>query len=72
MRQHPPFGLHRSHRLGGILNSARPVKAAGALMVAAVATALILWLLMGLSPVPTWLTKAFVRLVHAGQRVDHR
>ena len=58
--------------IGGVVGSPKLVKAAGVLMVAAVATALILWLLMGLSPVPTWLTKAFVRLVHAGQRVDHR
>lgn len=58
--------------IGGILNSPRLVKAAGVLMVAAVATALILWLLMGLSPVPNWLTKTVVRLVHASQRLGHR
>jgi hypothetical protein len=58
--------------IGGMLNSPRLVKAAGVLMVAAVATALILWLLMGLSPVPNWLTKTVIRLVHAGQRVGYR
>ena len=58
--------------IGGILDSPRLVKAAGVLMVATVATALILWLVVGLSPVPTWLPKAFVRLVHAGRRLGHR
>jgi intracellular septation protein A len=58
--------------IGGMLNTPRLVKAAGVLMVATVATALILWLLMGLSPVPNWLTKTVVRLVHAGQRVGYR
>jgi intracellular septation protein A len=58
--------------IGGILKSVRLVKAAGVLMVAAVATALILWLLMGLSPVPDWFPKVVVRLVQAGQRLGHR
>jgi hypothetical protein len=58
--------------IGGILNSPRLVKAAGVLMVVAMATALILWLLMGLSPIPSWLAKAVARLVHAGQRAAHR
>ena len=58
--------------IGGILNSPRLVKAAGVLMVAAVATALILWLLMGLSPIPNWFVKAVVPLVHAARRLDHR
>jgi hypothetical protein len=58
--------------IGGILNSPRLVKAAGVLMVAAAATALILWLLRGLSPVPPWLPRAVVRLVHAGERAVHR
>ena len=58
--------------IGGILNSQRLVKAAGVLMVDGVATALILWLLLGLSPVPSWLAKAFVRLVQAGQRAAKR
>ena len=51
--------------IGGILNSPRLVKAAGVLMVAALATALILWLLKGLSPIPNWLPKMVARLVHA-------
>ena len=58
--------------IGGILNSPRLVKAAGVLMVVAVATALILWLVMGFSPVPRWLPRAAARLVHAGQRLGHR
>lgn len=58
--------------IGGILNSPRLVKAAAVLMVATVATALILWLLMGLFPLPNWLTKGVVRLLQAGQRAVHR
>ncbi len=58
--------------IGGILNSPRLVKAAGVLMVATVATALILWLLKGLSPVPDWLAKAVVRLAHASRRLGYR
>ena len=58
--------------IGGMVGSPKLVKAAGVLMVAAVATTLILWLLMGLSPVPNWLAKAVVRLVHAAQRLGHR
>jgi intracellular septation protein A len=58
--------------IGGILNSVRLVKAAGVLMVATVATALILWLLMGLSPVPAWFPKAVVRLVQAGRGLGRR
>ena len=58
--------------IGGVVSSPKLVKAAGVLMVVAAATALILWLLMGLSPVPSWLTRAVVRLVHVGQRLGHR
>jgi predicted tellurium resistance membrane protein TerC len=58
--------------IGGMLNNPRLVKAAGVLIVAVVATALILWLRMGLCPVPNWLTKTVVRLVHAGQRLGYR
>jgi hypothetical protein len=58
--------------IGGILNSPKLVKAAGVLMVVAVATALILWLLMGLSPVAPWLAKWVAGLVHAVQRVARR
>ena len=54
--------------IGGILNSPRLVKAAGVLMVAGVATALILWLLMGLSPIPPWFSRWVVRLSHGVQR----
>ena len=58
--------------IGSMVGSPRLVKAAGVLMVAAVATALIIWLLMGRSPVPNWLAKVVVRLVHEGQRLGHR
>jgi hypothetical protein len=58
--------------IGGVVGSPKLVKLAGVMLVAAVATTLILWLLMGLSPVPSWLTKVFVRLVHAGPRLGHR
>lgn len=51
--------------IGGMLNSPRLVKAAGVLMVAGVAAALILWLLMGLSPIPPWFPKWVDRLVHS-------
>ena len=58
--------------IGGILNSPRLVKAAGVLMVAVTAVALILWLLMGLSPVPPWLPRTVARLASAVQRSVHR
>ena len=58
--------------IGGMVGSPKLVKAASVLMVAAVATALILWLLNGLSPVPNWLTKSVIRLIHTGQRLGHR
>jgi hypothetical protein len=58
--------------IGGMVGRPKLVKAAGVLMVVAVATALILWLLMGLSPIPSWLAKVAVRLVHAGQSLGHR
>lgn len=58
--------------IGGILNSPRLIKAAGVLMVAALAAALILWLLMGLSPVAPWMPRAVARLFHAAQRAVHR
>jgi intracellular septation protein A len=51
--------------IGSMLNSPRLVKAAGVLMVAGVATALILWLMMGLYPLPPWFSKWVDRLVHA-------
>ena len=58
--------------IGGILNSPRLVKAAGVLMVAVTAVALILWLLMGLSPVPPWLPRTVARLASAVRRAAHR
>ena len=58
--------------IGAILSSPRLAKAAAVLMVATVAAALIVWLLMGLSPVPRWLTRMVIRLVHASQTMGHR
>jgi hypothetical protein len=58
--------------IGSMVGSPKLAKAAGVLIVVAVATALILWLLKGLSPFPSWLAKAVVRLVHEGQRAAHR
>ncbi len=57
--------------IGSMLNSQRLVKAAGALMVAEVAAALILWLLMGLSPLPSWFVNWVSRLVHTVLRAAH-
>jgi len=57
--------------IGGLLNSQRLVKAAGALMVAEVAVALILWLLTGLSPLPSWFVKWVSWLVHTVVRAAH-
>jgi hypothetical protein len=58
--------------IGGMLNSPKLVKAAGVLIVAEVAVALILWLLMGFSPLPPWFAKWVARLVHAVQQAVHR
>jgi hypothetical protein len=58
--------------IGGVAGSHKVIKIAGVLMVAAAAAALILWLLMGLSPVPPWLPRTVARLVHAVQRAAHR
>ena len=57
--------------IGGMLNSQRLVKAAGVLMVAELAVALILWLLMGLSPLPSWFVRWVSRLVHTILRAAH-
>ena len=57
--------------IGGMLNSQRLVKAAGALMVVELAVALILWLLMGLSPLPSWFVRWVSRLVHTILRAAH-
>ena len=54
--------------IGRMINSPRLVKAAGVLMVAGVATALIVWLLMGFSPVPAWFSKWVDRLFHTVRR----
>jgi len=54
--------------IGGILNTPRLAKAAGVLLVAEAAVALILWLLMGLSPVPPWFLRWVAWLVHTLQR----
>ena len=58
--------------IGGIVGRPGLGKAAGVLMVATVATALILWLLMGLSPAPRWLTRAVAGLLHAAAGLGHR
>jgi len=58
--------------IGGILNSPRLVKAAGVLLVVEAAAAVILWLLLGLSPVPPWFPRLVSRLVHTIQRAAHR
>jgi len=57
--------------IGGMLNSRRLVKTAGVLMVAELAVALILWLLIGLSPLPSWFVNWVSRLVHTVQRAAH-
>jgi len=58
--------------IGGILDSPRLVKVAGVLLVAEAAVALILWVLMGLSPVPPWFPRWVARLVHTFQRAARR
>ncbi len=58
--------------IGAILNAPRLVKAALVLLVAEGAVALILWLLMGLSPLPPWFAKWALRLVHNLQRAAQR
>jgi len=58
--------------IGSILNSPRLVKAAGVLLVTEAAVALILWLLMGLSPVPSWFPRWVAWLVHTLQRAARR
>ena len=58
--------------IGAILNAPRLVKAALVLIVAEAAVAMILWLLMGRSPVPPWFARWSVRIVHNVQRAVHR
>jgi len=58
--------------IGGMLNSQRLVKAASVLMVAEAAAALILWLLMGLSPLPAWFVKWAGWLINTVLRAAHK
>jgi len=58
--------------IGGMLNSQRLVKAASVLMVAEAAAALILWLLMGLSPLPAWFVKWVGWLINIVLRAAHK
>lgn len=53
--------------IGGMVHNPRLTKAASVLMVAAAAAVLILWLLVGFSPVPAWFAKMVVRLIHFAQ-----
>jgi predicted tellurium resistance membrane protein TerC len=53
--------------IGGMLRSHRLMKTAGVSLVLLVAASLILWLLMGLSPVPAWLTKAVTGAIRSIQ-----
>ncbi len=53
--------------IGAILNTPRLAKAAAVLLVIEAATASILWLLMGLSPVPRWFAKWIAMLMHTVQ-----
>jgi predicted tellurium resistance membrane protein TerC len=48
--------------IGGMLSTPKLIKAASVGMVLLVAAALIVWLLMGLSPIPPWVAKFFVRI----------
>jgi hypothetical protein len=54
--------------IGRMLGTPWMVKLAGVLMVVTAATAVILWLLMGLSPFPPWFTKWVARLFRTGLR----
>jgi len=48
--------------IGGMLSTPKLIKAAGVGMVLLVAAALIVWLMMGLSPIPPWIAKFFVKI----------
>ncbi len=54
--------------IGRMLGTPWIVKAAGVLMVAAAATAVILWLMAGLSPIPPWFAKWVTHTFRAGWR----
>ena len=58
--------------IGGIMGSARLAKAAGVGMVLLVAAALIVWLLMGLSPIPAWLAKFVVKIIRTAEATKLR
>lgn len=49
--------------IGGMLGSRKLIKGAGIGMVLLVASALIIWILLGLSPLPVWFTKLVGRIV---------
>ncbi len=51
--------------IGHMLQRAWLVKAAGVGMVLLVAAALIIWLLLGMSPIPAWFTKLVERMLHS-------
>ncbi len=50
--------------IGQVVGSHRLIKAAGVALVLFVATTLILWLLLGLSPIPGWFIKFSKTLLH--------
>lgn len=53
--------------IGAMLRSDKMIRAAGVGMVLLVAAVLILWLLMGFSPIPPWFTKLIGRILHSVQ-----
>ena len=48
--------------IGGMLSTPKLIKAASVGIVLLIAAALIIWLLMGLSPIPPWISKFFVKI----------
>lgn len=48
--------------IGGMLSTPKLIKAASVGIVLLVAAALIIWLLMGLSPIPPWISKFVVKI----------
>jgi predicted tellurium resistance membrane protein TerC len=50
--------------IGRMLRSHKLTKTAGVALVLFVATTLILWLLLGLNPIPGWLIKSVGGLLH--------
>jgi predicted tellurium resistance membrane protein TerC len=51
--------------IGGMLNNHKLIKAAGVGVVLLVAGALIIWVMMGLSPVPVWAVKFVTKIVRS-------